>query len=133
MKTLASIVCGALVGAGLVSGGAAADCFRPGSGYMYTYFTCVGGSHPCQDNRFADRHQVLIVSNVFHDNGSNNDYPPSVFFDELQIQAGLTVNGRESVCYSSADEAARAQREHIASHMRQNQQHQVFRISMPNT
>ena len=132
MTKFASIVCGALAGAGLMSGAAGADCFRQ-NGYMYTYFTCVGGSFPCDDNRFADMHQVMIISNVFYDNGSNGDYPSSVFFDELQIQANLTVNGQESICYNTADEAQRAQRDHIARHMRMNQRQQVFRISMPNT
>ncbi len=133
MKSLLSSVSGALLGAALLTGAGEASC-RLDGGYVYTYYTCVAGSSPCQDGRFGSRGaQVLIISNVFWDDGRNDQYPSSVFFDELQIQAGLTVNGRESICYSSADEAQREQRAFIAQHMRWNQNHQVFRISMPNT
>lgn len=120
---------------GLVAAGtatASAACDYPG-GYMYTYFTCVGGSHPCDDGRFSDQHHVMVVSNIFYDDARNDDYPSSVFFDEIQIQAGITMNGRESLCYASPDEAARAQREHIADYMRMMRPHQVMRISMPDT
>lgn len=113
-------------------GSASASCGLEG-GYMYTYLTCVGGSTPCRDARFSDNHHVMIVSNVFFDDGRNSVYPHSVFFDELRIQAGLSANGRQSNCYRSAAEAERAQRDHIADYMRNMRQTQVFRISMPNT
>lgn len=111
---------------------ASAACSLDG-GYMYTYFTCVGGNYPCNDSRFSDRHHVMVVSNVFYDNGRNDRYPSSVFFDEIQIQAGITMNGQESLCYATPDEAAYAQREHIADYMRMMRPHQVMRISMPDT
>ncbi len=133
MKARLSFVTSAALVAALLTSAAEASC-RLDGGYMFTYFTCVAGSSPCEDGRFGSRGtQVLVISNVFWDDGGNNRYPSSVFFDEIQIQAGITMNGRESLCYSSADEAQREQRDFIAQHMRWNSQHQVFRISMPNT
>jgi len=134
MTTLASMMCSAMLGAVVFSAAGQADCLSQGSGYMYTYTTCVAGSLPCDDGRLGARGtQVLIISNVFHDNGGNDEYPSSVFYRELTNHGLPSANARESHCYSSAAEAEAGVREHMARHVRLNQQQQIFRISMPNT
>lgn len=116
-----------------------ASCSDEG-GYLYIWETCVQDkvSNPtnvCQTRSDARETQfVVITSNVIFDSGRNRIYPANVFFDEVQLQQNLTINGRESSCYATRREAEDALRSYKADKKRYwGDRTRFVTINMPNT
>ena len=91
------------------------------SGYVFVTATCTQDrvysvNNVCQTSRDTSvpTKAIMFVSNVIHDDGGNRRYPGGQFFDEMQIQHDLTMNGEVSFCFNDYDEAVDKMRERIA-------------------
>ncbi|WP_262692694.1 hypothetical protein [Kordiimonas aestuarii] len=119
---------------------AQADCGTEG-GYLYIWQSCVQEEvsgrpeNVCQVKEGTrDPQTVIITSNVLHDTGNNRRYPTSVFFDEAQLQLNLTINGRESSCHRSRQDAEDDLREYLADQKRfWRGKVRFVSVRMPNT
>jgi hypothetical protein len=122
-----------------LSTAAQAACGTEG-GYVYIWQTCVQEEvswkpkNICEVPEGRETQTIVITSNVFHDGWNNGRYPASVFFDEVQLQLNLTLNGRESHCYRTRREAEDGLRDYLASQKRLTRGGIRFvNVRMPNT
>lgn len=118
---------------------AQAACSTEG-GYVYIWQTCLQEEvswkpkNICEVPEGRETQLVVITSNVFHDGWNNGRYPASVFFDEVQLQLNLTMNGRESHCYRTRREAEDGLRDYLAGQKRMARGGIRFvNVRMPNT
>lgn len=127
----------------LISNIAYAGC-GPGyvnqTGYIYVYKSCLQEElysgkpeNSCQVAKGEKAKTVLFYSNVIFDDGANNRYPASQYFDEIQIQHNLTLNGEISYCYPTRDEALDAKRKEMADWKRGSSSVIFKRVHMDNT
>ncbi|WP_417462187.1 hypothetical protein [Kordiimonas sp.] len=118
---------------------ALADCANQ-NGFLYVWETCVqeevSGTprNICEVKKGKDAKIVLFSSGIIYDRAGNDRYPNSIFFDEIQLQHSVTINGRESVCFDSRREAEDDLREFKADRKRSARGEIIFvNVSMPNT
>ncbi len=129
----------AAMAAPMISGPVMADCSNQ-SGFMYVWETCiqeeVSGKprNICEVKKGKDTKEVLFTSNVIYDRADNDRYPSSIFFDEIELQHSVTINGRESHCYASRREAEDDLREFKADRKRSARGELILvTVSMPDT
>lgn len=114
---------------------AQAECRRQ-DGYIYVYASCVTQErqHPqniCQRSKSQPPSIVNFVSVVVHDRADNRVYPSGVFFDAIGSQYGISLNGNDSSCYRSRDDAERAKLEFTGGRRRSNER--IVTVTMPNS
>jgi len=73
---------------------------------------------------------VLFISNVFNDR-DDGVRAGSVFFDRIESQHRVSMNGEESRCYSDFDEAVADRQEMVADRSRSDWL--IRRVLMPRT
>lgn len=80
-------------------------------GFLYVWETCVQETVPgapgniCEIKKGKDPKVVLFTSNIVYLRPNNRRYPNAIFFDEIQLQHSVTINGRESICFATRREA----------------------------
>lgn len=115
---------------------AIADCGRTsgGSGYMYVWASClqeaISHRQPkniCEAAEGDELYEVWFYSSVIYDEVNNSRYPAGQFFDEIQIQHNLTMNGKASACYPTRDAATDNKRNGMANSKRSGGAPVVFK------
>jgi len=89
-------------------------------GYVYVYSSCVTDrrSNPkdlCEIGYDEEITTVYFFSNVAFDDHDDRRFPKGVFFDEIQIQHGMKMNGNDSRCFDDKREARDHLRKKIAN------------------
>ena len=80
------------------------------AGYVFVWASCTAvarqsPANVCQRTQDTPSHNVAFVSNVIRDDGRNRRYPASGFFNAVQNQHSITMNGNVSACFASEAEA----------------------------
>jgi len=95
---------------GFQSSSAIAACGYGEIGYLYVMASCIQDdrSNPenvCEVPEGTEIRTVAFFSNVIADDGSNDRYPHSHFFNRLKVQENVTLSGSDSFCYETRAKA----------------------------